>query len=149
MRWLPSFPLKECLINVLTGFSLGLIRRVGEAAVKCISIINGSLWSWRVKKGSWFSVVKDEANLVHERGLNGAVLAGGGGWAPFSACVSNILLFLSVIVESLRAQRCVVYICSPGMWSIFKPARVKSLFFTSSSLQCSQASRSCWGSGGG
>lgn len=52
---------------------------MGKRQIKFISITNGSQWSRRVKKGDWFSVVKDEANLIHERGVNGAVWAVGGG----------------------------------------------------------------------
>lgn len=88
---------------------------MGKRQIKCISIINGSQWSWRVKKGDWFSVVKDEANLIHERGGNGAVWAGGGGRAPFSACVSSISWFVGVTVEVQSSEVCAVCICSVGV----------------------------------
>lgn len=50
------------------------------------------------KKGDWFS--KDEANLIHERGVNGAVWAG----------VSSTLWFVTVKV--LISEVC---ICSLGV----------------------------------
>jgi len=51
---------------------------LGKLQIKCISILNGNYWSWRVKKGDWFCLLKDGANLIHEKGVNGVVWAGGG-----------------------------------------------------------------------
>lgn len=42
-----------------------------------------------------FSVVKDEANLIHEREVNGAVCAGGGGRTPLHVFTSVCSLLVS------------------------------------------------------
>lgn len=48
--------------------------------MKHICMENVSQRSCRAERGDWFSLAKDEANLIHQRGVNGAVfLAGGGG----------------------------------------------------------------------
>lgn len=78
------------------------------------------------KKGDWFS--KDEANLIHERGVNGAVWAG----------VSSTLWFVTVKV--LISEVC---ICSLGVWPIYKPR----FCFTSSGLRCGRASSQSWRGG--
>lgn len=80
----------------------------------------------------------------------------------FSACVSNILWFVSVTIEVLSSELCVVCICALGVCSIYKHTIVYSLnaiffcslflfiyFFFLHPLGCSHASQGWWGSGGG